>query len=188
MHAYFAAFRLSFFSSLYAQESWVDACCSGCTSSFHAPPTRSANIPTAHVTDMSDEYLTGYVQSLIDMHYYEFSVQVIVHNGTLYAFNLPNVFLMRQSILCFIQDIPCIGCVQPVSGCPDEFICCLEEVDPDAALEIQQMDSFRSMTRLANCKCCRIKGVWLPQNTLLFQPLDCRSKAGNECRLVARRR
>ncbi len=127
-----------------------------------APYSRCEQIPVHHVEDMSDEYLTGYVQALVDMHYYEFQVQTVVVGGTVYVFNLPNNELFRYSILRFIQDIPCICYVEAICGCKEDFLCALAECDPDAA------------NRLAQCistpPCC-YQVIWLPQNTVLFQPL-----------------
>lgn len=133
------------------------------------PRTRSDNIPQTHVLNMCDDYLTGYVQALVDMHYYEFAVRTIVRCGTVYVFNLPNNELIASSILCFIYDIPCVGCVQRVNCCPAEFIDFLARCDPVAAQEIAGSGAYLSMCAVPQC--CQIRGIWFPQNTVLFQPL-----------------
>lgn len=131
--------------------------------------SRSDNIPTSHLINMDDDYLTGYVQALVDMHYYEFQVRVIVHAGTVYVFNLPNNALITNSILCFIYDIPCITCVEPVDCCPEEFLCALQCQDAQAAQDISDCNTYASMCEMPACS--RIRGIWFPQNTVLFQPL-----------------
>jgi len=135
----------------------------------HRARTRADNIPQAHVLDMTDEYMTGYVQALVDMHYYEFEVRTIFRQGTVFVFNLPRNELISTSILCFIYDIPFIQCVQRVNCCPQEFICALAVSDPGAAKEIAASEAYLSMLTVP--KCSQIRGIWLPQNTLLFQPL-----------------
>ena len=120
---------------------------------------RSDNIPFSHVMGMSDDYLTGYVQSLIDMHYYEFCVRVIVRQGTVYVFNLPNNTLISSSILCFIYDIPCVGCVQRVRCCPSKFIAAVAQYDEEAAEEIICSEAYRSMCSMP-LPHCQIRGIW----------------------------
>ncbi|MEZ5315634.1 MAG: hypothetical protein R3E91_05460 [Chlamydiales bacterium] len=43
--------------------------------SLYKNRSRADNIPQSHIVNMCDEYMTGYIQALIDMHYYEFRVQ-----------------------------------------------------------------------------------------------------------------
>lgn len=129
--------------------------------------TRADNIPATHVANMCDEYMTGYVQALIDMHYYEFEVRTLYKQGTVFVFNLPCNELLASSILCFIYDIPCVACVQRVYCSPQEFICALAQSDPCAANEIAASSAYLS---LCHPNPCQIKGIWLPQNTVLFQP------------------
>jgi hypothetical protein len=133
------------------------------------PRTRADNIPQTHVVNMCDDYMTGYVQALVDMHYYEFEVRTIARAGTVFVFNLPRNELISRSILCFIYDIPCVQCVQRVNCSPEEFICVLAQTDPQAAEEIAVSEAYISMCCAP--KCPQIRGIWLPQNTVLFQPL-----------------
>lgn len=132
------------------------------------PRTRADNIPQTHIADMTDEYMTGYIQSLIDMHYYEFQVRVICYKGCVYVFNLPNNALISNSILCFIYDVPCVSRVLPICGCPEDFINSLCQTNPEAAGVIACSQAYHSICCLPKCQ---IEGIWFPQNTLLFYPL-----------------
>lgn len=155
---------------LQAKDEIADACVSNYYCSDRVPRTRADNIPQTHIADMCDDYMTGYVQALVDMHYYEFEVRVLVYQGTVYVFNLPNNDLIANSILCFIYDIPCVQCVQCVNCCPDAFICCLTECDPVAAQALAESRAYQSFC-VESVPGCQIQGIWLPQNTVLFQPL-----------------
>ncbi len=134
------------------------------------PRTRADNIPQTHVADMGDEYLTGYIQALVDMSYYEFEVRTIVRGGVVFVFNLPNNALIANSILCFIYDIPCVNCIQRVNCCPDDFIVALEQYDTAAAQDIAISQAYLGMCKTQADR-CSIRGIWLPQNTVLFPPL-----------------
>ena len=133
------------------------------------PRTRADNIPQTHVANMCDDYMTGYIQALVDMSYYEFEVRVIARQGTVFVFNLPNNELLAISILSFIYDIPDVQCIQRVC-CPlEDFICALEQYDTAAAQDIACCEAYMSMCQTPEP--CQIRGIWLPQNTVLFQPL-----------------
>jgi hypothetical protein len=134
-----------------------------------APRTRGECIPKAHVLNMCDDYMTGYVQALVDMHYYEFSVRTIARGGTIFVFNLPRNEVIAKSILCFIYDIPCVQCIQRVNCSPEVFIRALACYDPVSAQDIAYSDAYISLC--APPSPGRIKGIWFPQNTVLFQPL-----------------
>jgi hypothetical protein len=112
---------------------------------FEVKEGRPYSVP-CDVLDQEDEFLEGYIQALLDMHYYEHQVRVRVVNRTAILYCLPNNELLASSITCFVQDFPGIDCVQ-VSCDP----CPCEQCPPEC------------MTR--------ITGIWMPQNTLLFQPL-----------------
>ncbi len=130
---------------------FADICC---------PPTRTDSIPYSHVADTSDDYLTGYIQALVDMHYYEFQVRIIVRNQIAYILNLPNNEVISNSIICFVYDVPCIACVERVDCCLDEFLSSLDEQT--------RCDLYSCLYQ--DCA-CHISGIWFPQNTLLFLPL-----------------
>lgn len=154
-----AACLLLLIGSLFAE-----CCCE------RSPKKRADNIPYEHLAGVDDDYLTGYVQALVDMHYYEFQVRVMAYNGVIYVFYLPNNELISSSILCFIHDIPCVQCVRSVCCSPDEFICYIREYEPDCAEGLLESSAYYSMCMMPPPE-CRIKGIWLPQNTVLFQPL-----------------
>ncbi|MFN0065344.1 MAG: DUF1207 domain-containing protein [Chlamydiales bacterium] len=144
--------------------------CYGCCPQ-KKPRNRADNIPADHIAYVDDEYMTGYIQALIDMHYYEFEVRVIVQNGVVFVFNLPNNEMIGNSIICFIYDVPCIEEVRSVCCSVEEFICYLKENDQELADCITNSSAYVSMISMPPPDCCRTKGIWLPQNTVLFQPL-----------------
>lgn len=114
-----------------------------------APPSRRDNIPIESVSCADDDYLTGYIQALVDMNYWEFRIQVVVQNQVAYVYHLPRNELVAQSILCFIADIPGICNVQRVCSDP--------------------CNTFCWPTPCASP--CEIGGIWFPQTTVLFAPL-----------------
>lgn len=134
------------------------------------PRTRADNIPQTHIANMSNEYMTGYIQSLVDMHYYEFQVHVIAHAGTIYVFDLPNNQLIAGSILCFIYDVPCVQCVERVDCCPEDFAYSLQQTNPEAAKAITCSNVYQTICCMPK-NYCQIQAIWLPQNTVLFRPL-----------------
>ncbi len=132
--------------------------------------SRTDNIPQSHIAGVDDDYLTGYIQALVDMHYYEFQVRVIVMHGVVYVFNLPRSELLSDSIVCFIYDIPCVHLVEDVCCSPQDFLCALEEQDEKCAQEVACSSAYQSMCRMPTPG-CQVSGIWFPQNTVLFQPL-----------------
>ncbi|MEN9654410.1 MAG: hypothetical protein RL235_522 [Chlamydiota bacterium] len=110
--------------------------------------SRADSVPrevhTAH-----DPYFEGYLQALVDMHYAEYRVVVIVHDRKVYLANLPSNKLTAQSIVSFVKDVPGVEEVQQLNGVPPE----------DAALREKYV--LRP----------QIKGIWFPQMTELFLPL-----------------
>jgi hypothetical protein len=133
----------------------------GCISDYYCndviPQTRSDNIPQTHITDVSDEFLTGYLQALIDMHYYEFQVKVIVQDGIAYLFYLPNNELLAESIIGFIHGVPCIVSVERMDCLPEDYF----YSEPECATYYDSMCS----------PCADLSGIWFPQSTVLFAPL-----------------
>ncbi|MCI5052717.1 MAG: DUF1207 domain-containing protein [Simkaniaceae bacterium] len=95
-----------------------------------------------------DFYLEGYIQSLVDTHYYELNVLVYVKEGEVYLYNLPNNRLISNSIIAFVEDVPGIKKVHVT----DKF--------PDKEVEILEKNEVRS----------QIKGIWFPQSTILYVP------------------
>ena len=149
-----------------------DECCSPdfcCDSAV--PQTRSDQIPQTHVAAVSDEYLSGYVQALIDMHYFEFQVKAVVRSHIAYLYNLPNNDVLASSIVCFIADIPCIQCVERVECipvcCEGVAVACNEPCGTDElCCDFPQPPSCDILY-----PCGDIDGIWFPQTTVLFAPL-----------------
>lgn len=117
------------------------------------PVHRSDSVPIENVVCADDEFLSGYVQALIDMHYYEFQVKVVVRNRCAYVAFLPNNDLLSKSILCFIQDVPGIEAVECVACDGSDLASCLSCAPCMVAPSSQ------------------ISGIWFPQSTVLFKPL-----------------
>ncbi len=111
--------------------------------------TRTDGIPKEHVENAEDLYLEGYIQALVNAHYYEFDIFVAVDDHKVYLYNLPSNELISNSIISFVEDMPEVVSVEAVDKFPDKGLEELEkrEVKP------------------------QIKGTWFPQNTVLFQPL-----------------
>jgi hypothetical protein len=110
---------------------------------------RRDQIPVASFADVSDSYLEGYVQALVDMHYYELQVIVIVHDHKVYLGNLPDNALIANSIVAFIQDVPGVTAVE-IQAPP---------TDQEIVEKLQQRDFPK------------VDGIWFPQMTVLFPPL-----------------
>ena len=112
--------------------------------------SRTDSLPSDRLDeDAGDSYMEGYVQALIDAHYYEYNVLVYVKGKTVYLYNLPNNELFANSIVAFVDDIPGVENVKYGKDFPEK------------ELEIQEEYIGRS----------KIKGVWFPQSTLIYQPM-----------------
>lgn len=111
--------------------------------------SRRDSIPPDHLENVDDFYLEGYIQALIDTHYYEMNVLVYVDHGVVYLYNLPKSRLISNSIISFVKDVPSVKEVKET----DTF--------PDKELEIQEKYEVRN----------QIKGIWFPQSTVLYQPM-----------------
>ena len=94
-------------------------------------------------TDASDERMEGYIQALLDMNYYETSIDVIVKDKKVYLANLPKNKLLAMSIISFVRSVPGVEKV----------------IVTDKPIEARDAIPRRK----------RINGVWFPQNTVLFQ-------------------
>lgn len=97
----------------------------------------------------TDHYLEGYIQALLDMHYYEHQVIVLVDQGVVYLYNLPNNALLSNSIIQFVQDLPCV-----------------EEVEVKCELTPEECERRKSYVEQPYSS-----GIWFPQSTVLFLPL-----------------
>ena len=111
--------------------------------------SRAESLPDAKMEDNSDHYLEGYIQALVDMHYYEHQVVVLVEDRTVYLYNLPNNSLLANSIISFVQDIPCV--------CEVKVKCELTEQECERRCGYVQLPC--------------INGIWFPQLTVLYQPM-----------------
>ena len=74
--------------------------------------TRADGLPQANFADATDPYLEGYIQALIDVHYYEYQVVVIVKDHKVLLANLPNNDLLSKSIISFVKDLPGVRSVE----------------------------------------------------------------------------
>lgn len=112
-------------------------------------PTRKDAIPKYDFEHATDAYLEGYIQALVDMHYYEFQVMVFVTDHKVFLGHLPKNELLSSSIIAFVQDIPGVKSV---------------EVKKDFSKETTAVD-------LKSKEQPKVNGVWFPQMTVLFPPL-----------------
>jgi hypothetical protein len=141
-----ASLGLTWVLALYAQEDGEI---------YAAPPTRTDSIPKEHLSDEEDAYLEGYIQALVNSHYYEFDVLVYVENRDVYLYNLPKNALIRTSILNFVKDLPEVKSVTPVEKFPEKM---LEKVEKR---EVKP----------------QVSGIWFPQQTVLFPPMIANPRA-----------
>lgn len=110
--------------------------------------TRTDNISVETLTDAPDAYLEGYIQALIDVHYYEYQVAVIVKDHKVLLANLPHNDLLSQSIISFVKDLPGVTSVEVVS------------------LSKKELEKHKQYVEQP-----RVGGIWFPQSTVLFAPL-----------------
>jgi hypothetical protein len=111
--------------------------------------TRSDNLNAESIHSATDPYFEGYIQALVDLHYYEYRVVVLVKNHKVWLANLPKNKLLANSIVSFVKDIPEVQEVIVLDGVPPEDI------------ELREKYVRRP----------QISGIWFPQMTELFQPL-----------------
>lgn len=110
--------------------------------------TRTDSLPVENFEDATDPYLEGYIQALVDVHFYEYRVIVVVKNHTVILSNLPKNELTATSIVSFVRDLPGVKHV---------------EVKEISLEEIQSREKYVEQPR--------VNGIWFPQTTVLFQPL-----------------
>src|SRR3989344_9345586 len=110
--------------------------------------TRSDSIPPELQT-ATDPYFEGYIQALVDMHYAEYRVVVLVKDREVWLANLPKNKLIANSIVSFVKDVPGVKEVHVLNGVPPE------------SEELREKYVRRP----------QIQGIWFPQMTELFQPL-----------------
>lgn len=117
--------------------------------------TRADSLPQQHLSEEDDAYLEGYIQALVNSYYYEFNILVYVENRDVYLYNLPKNALIKNSIISFVQDLPEVTSVTEV----DKF--------PEKKLEKLEKREVRP----------QIKGVWFPQQTVLYAPMIANPRA-----------
>lgn len=122
-------------------------------SQVFAKKTESA--PRKHIEKEDDAYLEGYIQALVNAHYYEFDILVYVENGDVYLYHLPKNDLIKNSIIRFVSDLPEVTSVTEVSKFPENKLAKLEKrgVNP------------------------QITGIWFPQSTVLYPPMIANPRA-----------
>lgn len=123
---------------------WDSGCCDGVQT---VEDQREASVPLES-RGGNDCYMEGYLQSLIDMHYSEFSVRVCVEDGVVHLSGLPANCMLRESIVTFVTDFPDVC----------EIVVDSEELCYERPCSWGPF-SFGG------------EGEWLPQSTVLFQPL-----------------
>lgn len=110
--------------------------------------TRADGLSIEKFADATDPYFEGYIQALIDAHYYEYEVIVIVKDHKVYLANLPNNDLLSKSIITFVSDIPGVKSV---------------EATDISYVELEARKAYVAQPH--------VSGVWFPQSTVLFAPL-----------------
>ncbi len=111
--------------------------------------TRSDSLPADFTETATDPYFEGYIQALVDTHYGEYRVIVLVKDRKVWLANMPKNKLTANSIESFVKDVPGVKEVIILNGVPPED----EELREKYVRRPQ------------------INGIWFPQMTELFQPL-----------------
>lgn len=111
--------------------------------------TRIDSLPEENLKDATDPYLEGYIQALVDIHYYEHRVVVIVKNHRVYLANLPKNELVAMSIVEFVRDLPGV-----------------KSVEVQEQVSTQEMEERQKYVEVP-----RVDGIWFPQANVLFAPL-----------------
>lgn len=110
---------------------------------------RADQLPFENFESETDPYLEGYIQALVDVHFYEHNVIVVVKDHKVYLTNLPKNDLIANSIVSFVSDIPGVESVE-----------IREDITPE-----------ERTARLKYVEQPHVDGIWFPQSTVLFQPL-----------------
>lgn len=110
--------------------------------------TRTDSIPQ-EVQTATDPYFEGYIQALVDMHYAEYRVVVLVKQHRVWLANMPKNSMLANSIVSFVKDVPGVEEVTVLDGVPPA----------DAELRVKYVDRPK------------LNGIWFPQMTELFLPL-----------------
>jgi hypothetical protein len=122
--------------------------------------TRTDSLPDETCTcGVPDPYFEGYIQALVDIHYGEYRVTVIVKDRVVYLANMPCNEMIAKSMASFVLDIPGVCEVVILDGIPPEDECVREKYVHRPQL----------------------KGIWFPQMTELFLPLIADPRNATYC-------
>ncbi len=110
--------------------------------------TRTDSLPSDEMQDATDPYLEGYIQALVDMHFYEYRVIITVKNHHVFLSNLPTNELIANAIVSFVGDLPGVKSV-----------------------EVQDLTEEEKKEKEKYTEQPRVNGIWFPQSTIVFQPL-----------------
>ena len=117
--------------------------------------SRRDSIPEDALDGTSDTYFEGYIQALVDMHFYEYKVVVLVKERTVWLANMPKNSLLKKSIVSFVKDVPGVDEVNIVDGVPPK--------------EVEKLEKYVNRPQL--------KGIWFPQSTDLYPPMLANPRA-----------
>lgn len=110
---------------------------------------RSDNIPQESLDGADDQYFEGYLQALVDMHFYEYKVVVLVKDRNVWLANMPKNEMIAKSISSFLRDVPGVKRVAVINGVPPK--------------EMKEREKYVNRPKAS--------GLWFPQTTALFQPM-----------------
>lgn len=110
--------------------------------------SRADNLPQEVLGGAPDPYFEGYIQALVDMHFYEYQVIVVVKDHEVLLSNLPKNDLTAKSIISFVADVPGVKSVKVVDGLPPK--------------EAAERETYVNRPQ--------VSGIWFPQTTELFLP------------------
>lgn len=134
-------------------------------------PTRTDNIPLENVSGCSDIFLEGYVQALLDMHYFEYQVKVVIKDQVAYLFNMPCNDLVSESIFSFVCDIPGIFAAQQLDYTYDEYCNQWQWENPCGICgEPNCCQNVCPIPPPYYSPCDDVGGIWFPQMNVLFAP------------------
>jgi len=106
-------------------------------------------VSTDHFENLTDTYLEGYIQALLDVHYYEMQIVVYVKDRIVTLYNLPDNALFESSIVTFVENLPEVKSVKKGNHMTD------------AQAEQKEQHMVRK----------QVNGIWFPQSTVLYQPM-----------------
>ncbi len=130
-------------------------CC--LTLSIHAEEDsgRADAIPEESMLNKNTQYIEGYLQALIDMHYHEYNVRAKINGSIAILTNLPSNKRLAKSIKGFVGEFPGITAVQVVAqAAPDTVF------DGENVLVSKNPEEGH-----------RVDGIWFPQSNVLFPQL-----------------